>query len=71
MTIMNGFKLGFGFYLGYSLGRGINESLGRALEKSSFYKTHLMKYNINEAKNQPVDHEAKPKNPVGFGHIYD
>lgn len=70
MTIMDGFKLGFGLYAGYSLCKGINIGLGRWLEESSLYKKYVMPYE-NKAKHQEAERKATPKNPVGFGHTYD
>ena len=70
MTIMDGFKLGVGLYFGYNLSKSIDSSLGRVLAESSFYRNYMMPH-TGKVKRQPVKHEAKPKNPVGFGHTYD
>ena len=73
MTIMDGFKLGIGLYIAKNIGYacdGLCEGVYKGFKKSKIYNNVKLHTKEADTKKEAIS-DKNPRNPVGFGHIYN
>lgn len=74
MTIMDGFKLGIGLYIAKNIGYacdGLCEGVYNGFKKSKLYNKNAKLHTKETDTKKEAISDKKPRNPVGFGHIYN